>query len=383
MSNTVHATRRQFLTGGIAGAVGLGAFADLVAQSGAVGSSPGKMKLTFYPRELKLHTPFGLALFTRTTTPDVQVEIEYEGLIGYGEASLPPYLGETEDGTLAFLRRVDLSPFRSPFETEDILTYLDQIAQGHFAAKAAVDIALHDLVGKLLGAPLYKIFGLSPERIVPTTFTIGIGEPDVVRQQTRRMAEQFKILKVKVGRDNDKEMIETVRSVTDLPIAVDVNQGWTDKQHALDMIHWLHEKGVVMVEQPLAKERIEDHGWITERSPVPIYADEALQRLDDILPLKGCFSGVNIKIMKSTGIREAWKMVALAQACKMKVMFGCMTETSCGIAAAVHLSPIAEFLDLDGNLLISNDLFEGIRLVEGRQLPSELPGLGITKIPSA
>jgi len=377
-------TRRQFLAKSMTGVVGLSAFPAFLAQSGAAAQSgSGKMKLTCYPRELKLKEAFQLALFSRTTTPDVQVEIEYEGLIGYGEASLPPYLGETEEGTLAFLRQVDLASFRSPFETEDILAYVDRIAQGHAAAKAAVDIALHDLIGKLLGVPLYKFFGLNPERIPITTFTISIGEPDVVREQTRRAAERFKILKIKLGRDNDKEMIEAIRSVTDLPLTVDINQGWKDKQHALDMVHWLKEKGVVMVEQPLAKERIEESAWITERSPLPIFADESFQRLEDILTLKGCFSGINIKLMKSTGIREALKMVALAKACRMTIMFGCMTETSCAIAAAVHLSPVAEFLDLDGNLLVSNDLFEGVRLVDGRQLPSGQPGLGITKIPSA
>jgi len=380
MTNMTHHTRRNFLTGGIAGALGYSTLSDLAAQSV---SATGKMKLTFYPRELKLVDPFALAMMTRTTTPNIQVEIAYEGLIGYGEASLPPYLGETLEDALAFLKKIDLSLFRSPFETEDILTHVDKIAIGQTAAKAAIDIAIHDLVGKLLGVPLYKIFGLSPDRIPPTMYTIGMDEPAVMRQKTLKVMEKFKILKLKLGRDNDKEMVETVRSVTDLPLTVDVNQGWTDKQHAVDMIHWLKEKGVVLVEQPLDKDRIEDSGWITERSPLPVFADESVKRLDNILALRGCFSGINIKIMKSTGMREAWKMVALAQACGMKIMFGCMTETSCAIASAVHLSPVAEFLDLDGNMLISNDLFQGVRLVEGRQLPSDLPGLGITKIPGA
>ena len=368
----------------MAGAIGLGAYSNLLAQSSAsAGSGTGKMKLTFYPRELKLVNPFGVALMTRTTTPAIQVEIKYEGQVGYGEASLPPYLGETLEDALALLKKVDLSTFRSPFETEDILNYVDRLAEGQTAAKASIDIAIHDLVGKLLGVPLYKIFGLSPERIVPTTFTIGIDEPSVMRKKTLEAMEKFKILKIKLGRDNDKEMVETIRSVTDLPLTVDANQGWKDKQYALDMVHWLKEKGVVLVEQPLAKERIEEHGWITERSPLPIFADESVKRLDQVLSLKGCFSGINIKLMKSTGIREAWKMVALAQACGFKIMFGCMTETSCAIAAAVHLSPVADFLDVDGNLLVANDLFEGVRLVAGRQLPSDLPGLGITKIVSA
>lgn len=380
MTNMTHHTRRNFLTGSIAGALGYSTFFDLAAQSS---QATGTMKLTFYPRELKLIDPFALAMMTRTTTPNVQVEIAYEGLTGYGEASLPPYLGETLEDALGFLKQVDLSSFQSPFETEDILARIDQIVPGQTAAKAAIDIAIHDLVGKLLGVPLYKIFGLSPDRIPPTTYTIGMDEPAVMRQKTLKVVEKFKILKLKLGRDNDKEMVETIRSATDLPLAVDVNQGWTDKQHAVDMIHWLKEKGVVLVEQPLDKDRIEESGWITERSPLPVFADESVKRLNNILSLKGCFTGINIKIMKSTGMREAWKMVALAKACGMKIMFGCMTETSCAIASAVHLSPVADFLDLDGNLLISNDLFQGVRLVEGRQLPSDLPGLGISKIQNA
>ena len=380
MTNMTHHTRRNFLTGSIAGALGYSTFFDLAAQSS---QATGTMKLTFYPRELKLIDPFALAMMTRTTTPNVQVEIAYEGLTGYGEASLPPYLGETLEDALGFLKQVDLSSFQSPFETEDILARIDQIVPVQTAAKAAIDIAIHDLVGKLLGVPLYKIFGLSPDRIPPTTYTIGMDEPAVMRQKTLKVVEKFKILKLKLGRDNDKEMVETIRSATDLPLAVDVNQGWTDKQHAVDMIHWLKEKGVVLVEQPLDKDRIEESGWITERSPLPVFADESVKRLNNILSLKGCFTGINIKIMKSTGMREAWKMVALAKACGMKIMFGCMTETSCAIASAVHLSPVADFLDLDGNLLISNDLFQGVRLVEGRQLPSDLPGLGISKIQNA
>jgi L-alanine-DL-glutamate epimerase-like enolase superfamily enzyme len=375
-------TRRRFLTGSLAGVAGLGTYSALAAQSAGKTSvaMTGKMKLTFYSRELKLADPFAVALMTRTTTPGIQVEIEYEGLIGYGETALPPYLGDTQEDALNFLKKVNLSPFRSPLEIEDILTCVDNIAEGYTGAKAAIDIAIHDLAGKLLGVPLYKMFGLSPEKIPPTTFTIGMGKPEVMREKTRKVAQRFKILKVKLGWENDKEMIEAVRSETDLPLTVDANQGWKDKQHALDMIHWLKEKGVVFVEQPLAKDRLEESGWITERSPLPVFADESVKRLKDILTLKDYFSGINIKLMKSTGIREAYKMAALAKVCGLKVMFGCMTETSCAIAAAVHLTPLADFVDVDGNMLIANDMFQGVRLVEGRQLPSDLPGLGITKI---
>lgn len=339
-----------------------------------------KMKLSFFPYELKLKHVFTVATYSRTTTPDVQVEIEYDGMVGYGEASMPPYLGQTVDTVMAFLKKVNLEQFDDPFQLEDILAYVDGITPGDTAAKAAVDIALHDLVGKLLGAPWHKIWGLDKLKTPSTTFTIGIDTPDVVRQKTQEVAGQFNILKVKLGRENDKEMIETIRSVSDLPIAVDANQGWTNRQYALDMIHWLKERGIVMIEQPMPKTQLDDTAWVTQQSPLPIFADESLQRLSDVAALKGAFTGINIKLMKCTGMREAWKMVTLAHALGMRVMVGCMTETSCAVSAAAQFSPVVDFADLDGNLLISNDRFKGMEVVKGKITLNDLPGIGVTKL---
>ena len=344
-----------------------------------------KMKLRFFPYELKLRHVFTVATYSRTTTPDVQVEIEYDGIIGYGEASMPPYLQHelgTMDSVLAFLKKVQdvIGQFSDPFQLEDILAYIDSLSAGDSAAKTAVDIALHDLVGKLLQAPWYKIWGLDQEKTPSTTFTIGIDTADVVREKTKECADQFNILKVKLGRENDKEMIETIRSVTDLPIAIDANQGWKDKHHALDMIHWLHEKGIVMIEQPMPKEQLDDIAWVTQQSPLPIFADESIQRLKDVAGLKGAFTGINIKLMKCTGMREAWKMVTLARALDMKVMVGCMTETSCAITAASQFSPAVDFADLDGSLLIANDRFKGMEVVKGKITLPDLPGIGVVKL---
>lgn len=339
-----------------------------------------KMKMRFFPYELQLRHVFTVATYSRTTTPDVQVEIEYDGIIGYGEASMPPYLGQTVKSVLAFLQKVDLGQFSDPFQLEDILAYVDSLSPGDTAAKAAVDIALHDLVGKLLQAPWYRIWGLDKEKAPSTTFTIGIDTADVVRKKTEECAELYNILKVKLGRDNDKEMIKTIRSVTDLPIAVDANQGWKDRQYALDMIHWLKEQGIVMVEQPMPKEQLDDIAWVTQQSPLPVFADESVQRLKDVPSLKGAFTGINIKLMKCTGMREAWKMLTLARALDMKVMVGCMTETSCACSAAAQLSPAVDFADLDGNLLISNDRFKGMEVVGGKITLSDLPGIGVVKL---
>ncbi len=338
------------------------------------------MKMTFFPYELKLQHVFTVASYSRTTTPDVQLQIEYDGFVGYGEASMPPYLGQSVESVTAFLNKVDLSRFKDPFQMEDILEYVDSLSPGDGAAKAAIDIALHDLVGKLLGVPWFRLWGLNPDKCPNTTFTIGIDTADVVREKTRECADKFKILKVKVGLENDEEMIRTIREVTDLPLAVDANQGWTDKYKALDEICWLKEMGIVMVEQPMPKEMIDDVAWIRERSPLPIYADEAIQRLSDIPAIKGAYDGINIKLMKCTGMREAMKMATYARAEGMRVMLGCMTETSCATTAAAHLSPLCDFADLDGNLLISNDRFEGMTVVDGKITLPDRPGLGLIKL---
>ncbi len=339
-----------------------------------------RMHLSFFPYELQLQHTFTVASYSRTTTPDVQVEIEYDGYVGYGEASMPPYLGHTVESVCAFLQKVNLEQFSDPFQMEDILTYVDGLSEGDAPAKAAIDIALHDLVGKLIGQPWWRLWGLDAAKAPSTTFTIGIDTPEVVREKTLECADRFNILKVKVGLDSDEEMIRTIRSVTDLPLAVDANQGWQDRQKALDEIFWLKEQGVVMVEQPMAVDRLDDIAWITERSPLPIFADESIQRLRDIPAIKGAFTGINIKLMKCTGMREAWKMLNYGRAEGMRVMIGCMTETSCACTAAAHLSPAVDFADLDGNLLISNDRFTGMTVRDGRMILPDRPGLGLIKL---
>lgn len=339
-----------------------------------------RMHLTFEPYELKLKHVFTVSSFSRSTTPDVQVRIDYDGYTGYGEASMPPYLGQTVESVCSFLKKVDLEQFPDPFCIDDILTYIDSLSDGDSAAKAAVDIALHDLVGKIIGAPWHRMLGLNPEKTPNTTYTIGIDTDEMVKLKTREVVGQFKILKVKLGTPRDREMIRAIREVSDLPIAVDVNQGWKNKKKALDEIFWLKEQGIVMVEQPMPKEMLDANAWLTERSPLPTFADEAIQRLKDIPAVKGAYTGINIKLMKCTGMREAWKMMNYARAEGMKVMIGCMTETSCAIAAAAQLSPAVDFADLDGNLLIANDIFRGTTVVDGKITLNQLPGIGIEKI---
>ncbi|MGN0190341.1 MAG: twin-arginine translocation signal domain-containing protein, partial [Candidatus Cryptobacteroides sp.] len=222
--------RRKFLkTAAAAGVVAAGAGLAGGCVRPGTGTGKGRMKLSFEPYELELRHTFTVASYSRKTTPGVQVRIEYEGITGYGEASMPPYLGQSVRSVCDFLSGVNLGQFRDPFLMEDILSYVDSLSEGDSAAKAAVDIALHDLVGKLLGAPWYRIWGLDPACAPDTTFTIGIDTPEVVREKTRECADRFNILKVKVGLDNDVEMIRTIREITDLPMAVDANQGWKDR----------------------------------------------------------------------------------------------------------------------------------------------------------
>ncbi len=375
--------RRDFLkrSSVLAGSAVAGSLVALPAAAvvPARRNARARMTLRYRPYTLELRHVFTIANSSRTTTPVVLTEIEYDGVTGYGEASMPPYLGESHASVLDFLARVDLSKYENPFELETILRDIDAISTGNAAAKASVDIALHDLLGRLMQQPWYNIWGFDARKTPYTSFTIGIDTQDVVRQKTKEAAE-YKVLKVKLGRDTDRMIIETIRSVTNTPITADVNQGWKDRAVALDMLHWLKEKNVVMVEQPLPKEQVDDLAWLTERSPLPIIGDEGVQRLADIPKAKGVYHGINIKLMKCTGMREAHKMIVLARSLGMKVMLGCMTETSCAISAASHLSPMVDWADLDGALLIGNDVFDGTQVVDGKVTLRDRPGIGVQKL---
>ncbi len=351
------------------------------AASGKPGKKKnnGRLLLRFKPYTLQLKHTFTLATSSRTTTPVILTEIEYDGVTGYGEASMPPYLGESQESVAAFLSLLNLSQFNDPFLIEDIVQYVDGVMPGNYAAKASVDIALHDLTGKLLGAPWYKMFGLNPSHTPMTSFTIGLDAPEIIKQKVAE-AEPYRVLKVKLGRDNDREMVEVIRSLTDKPLCVDVNQGWKDRGYALEMAVWLKEKGVIFLEQPMPKEQKSDITWLSKNSPLPVIGDEAIQNVNDIIDQRDVYSGINIKLMKCGGLSAAMKMVNVAKALGMKVMIGCMTETSCAVTAAAQLSPLADWCDLDGNLLINNDPFEGLTIIDGKVTLPDRPGIGVRKI---
>lgn len=343
-------------------------------------SRPGRLNLSFKPYELKLRHSFNLARSQRTTTPGVQVQLEYDGIIGYGEASMPPYLGETVSSVCQYLSNLDMAQFADPFRVEEIHDYLEKAAPDNRAAKASVDIALHDLLGKIMNQPWYKIWGLNPDKTPNTSFTISYdADPEEMRKKIEE-TKPYKVIKIKMGLDHDKEIVEAFRRFSDVPICVDANQGWNSKEQALEMCEWLAGQNCLFVEQPMPKEMIDETAWLRERSPMPLVADEFLQRLPDVTRAHGVYDAINIKLMKSTGLHEAHKMAVLARALGMKVMLGCMTETSCAVTAAAQLSPMVDWADLDGNLLIANDRFDGIKIVDGKVTIPDRPGIGVELI---
>lgn len=336
------------------------------------------MTLSYQAYPLQLQHTFTVSGCSRSQTPDVLITLRHGSFVGHGEASMPPYLGESIESVCQFLSHVDVNQFDDPLRTDQILSYFMNLQPGNFAAKAALDIALHDLVGQILGQPLWRLWGLSPEHCTYTTYTIGIDTPEVVRQKTREVEGRFGRLKVKVGVPGDRELIQAIRSVSSLPLTVDANQGWSDPEHALRQIEWLDKQGVIMIEQPLPKHDFDGLRWLTERSPLPIILDESVQGPAHVLRLRGCCHGINIKLMKCGGLAEARKMIDIARLQGMQVMLGCMTETTCAVTAAAQLAPYADYLDLDGNLLISNDPFAGgMQVINGKVTLQNEPGLGI------
>jgi L-Ala-D/L-Glu epimerase len=334
------------------------------------------MELTFQPFELELNHPFTIAKFSRTSTPLMLLKISHEGLTGYGEASMVPYMGESHASAREFLSRVDVSQFKYPFNYPGIIAYLDSLTPGNPAIKAAIDIALHDLEGKICRQPCWQILGSDPGKMPLTSFTVGIDKPEILVEKLKG-ARDCKIIKVKLGRGSDKQLIQTIRSVTAAPLYVDANQGWTDRSQSLEMTYWLAEQGVVLIEQPMLKTDPDSNAWLSERSPIPIIGDEAVQRLPDVEKAKGVYHGINIKLMKSAGMYEAHEMILKARELGLKVLIGCMSETSCATLAAAALAPQCDWADLDGPLLVSNNPYPMPEFKNGKWVLNDEPGLGI------
>ena len=335
------------------------------------------MKLSWKQYDLQLRHTFRTSRSASDVTNVIITEFEHEGIIGYGEAS--PIKRYKEDiGTVtAFLKKLHLAEFQSPFLLEDILRYVDSIAEGNASAKCAVDIALHDWIGKKLNVPLYQLLGLNPKETPPSSFTIAIDSKEIIEQKVRE-AEEFPILKVKLGSENDKQIINTIRAITDKKLYIDANEGWKEKHLALERIKWLCDQNVEFVEQPMPASQYDDLKWLHGKSDLPLIADESVHRLQNIPELAEAFDGINIKLMKCTGLREAMRMINAARAFNMKVMMGCMIETAVGISAAAQLAPLLDYADLDGNVLITNDPFDGVRNIGGELRLLNKPGIGVS-----
>lgn len=340
------------------------------------------MDLSYWPISLELRDTFRINREASDRRDNVFVKIVDEfGNEGLGEAAPSRYYQQTANSVSQALSTISLTGVSEPFRLEDITNDLSKKLQNQRSALTAVDMAMHDLIGKRLKIPLYRLFGLHCTQVPVTSFTIGIASPDEMRHKTEGAAH-FHTLKVKLGMANDREMISAIRSVTSVPLRVDANAAWTVTE-AVENLKWLYDEGIELVEQPLAKNDLDGFRRLTDLSPIPIIADESVETPEDVIKLRGCVHGVNIKLNKCGGLREAFKMISIARAQEMQVMLGCFIESSLGISAAVHLSPLVDYVDLDGHLLIQNDPFRGLRLQDGKVLPTDQAGLGIQPIESS
>lgn len=339
--------------------------------------------LSYEPLYLTTAHPFGISYGTSTKTHNILVSLEFEGHTGYGEAAPAEYHNEsieTVSAVLSMFQKCDILG-DDPFAVAEVSRRMDKTIAGNWAAKAAVEMAMYDLAGKTINAPVYKMLGLSSLKAPITDFTIGIDSVEMIEKKTREAVEAgYQILKVKQGTAYDREIIKQVRKVApDLPLRVDANGAWTPKQ-AVEMSHFLSDNGVQFIEQPLPKAaHADDFRFVKERSPIPIYADESICRANDVARLSGAIDGVVVKLAKTGGLIEALKVIHTARAHSLQIMFGCMIESSLGVTAAVNLASLADHLDLDGALLLADDPFEGAMYERGYLRLPDRPGLGAVK----
>lgn len=339
-----------------------------------------KTQLKLLSRRLQLKHTWTTVMSSSTFRDTFFVEYSRDGVTGRGEgAPIVRYNESAAQAIERFEKERGWLEAADPWQFTKLMARLFRDVESNFAAKAAVDIALLDWVGQRLNVPLYRYFGLDRNDAPATTFSIGIDKAEVIRQKVRE-AEPYPVLKIKVGLNNDEEVIGAVRSVTKKPLRVDANEGFKSKEQAVEKINWLEKQGVEFIEQPLPAANLEDMNWIRKRVHLPIIADEACLHPQDIPRLAPHFDGVNIKIDKCGGLLEGWRMINIARALGLKTMLGCMVSSSCAITAAAHLSPLVDYADLDGNLLIANDPFEGVKVVNGKLIPPDRPGLGLKSL---
>jgi L-alanine-DL-glutamate epimerase-like enolase superfamily enzyme len=330
------------------------------------------MEVTARVVTLELAETFVISRESSDSVEVVQVEIGHNGHTGYGEGAPIDRYGETAESARAFVEAHADALGEDPWALDEIES---RLPREQLAARCAIDAALHDLQGKLAGVPVWRLLGL--RRVgPPTSWTIWLGDPDDMARRAEKVADRFLRLKLKLGaRDGlDVERVRAVRAVSDVPLQVDVNEYWT-LDEALDALPQLGALGVEYCEQPLPAGAGDE---LKAKSPIPIYLDEDCHTLDDVASCAVRAHGINIKLAKSGGIREAVRMAHAARALGLGVMLGCMIESGLGIAAAVQIASLCDHVDLDGNLLLAEDPWPGVEFAGGVQVPADQPGLGVT-----
>lgn len=373
-------SRKEFLktTGKTVLAAGAAASASpLLAREAKKSKSAGGFKMEIKTKRLDLRHAWTIARNTSTYKEYAFVKLEKDGVFGLGEAAHNVRYGESLESILATLEKArPILAACDPWKFVDVNDAIQAVCEGQTAAKAAIDIALMDWVSKSLGIPLYQMWGLDAAKAPQTTFSIGIDTMDMVKQKVEEAAP-YPLLKIKMGKDNDEEILAAVRSVTNKTLRVDANEGWKDKELALRKVEWLAQNGVDIVEQPMPSDMLEETAWVKERASIPIIADESVKTSRDIPKLAEAFDGINIKVDKAGGLQESLRMIWMARSLGMKIMLGCMVSSSLSITAAAHLSPLTDYPDLDGNLLLAGDPFKGVQVKDGWLILPDKPGLGV------
>ncbi len=373
--------RRDWLkTLGVAGAtLGGGAQTALPSAPSEEPEKTSSPKLETEIVRIKLRHTWTTTMSSSEYRDVLYVRYMRDGITGHGEGDPIVRYKESAQSVRQAVESVrGLLTSSDPWQFDKLMVQVFRRVPGQFAGKSAIDIALMDWVGQKLGVPLYRYFGLDPKDAPVTTFSIGIDTPEITRQKVREAAS-YPILKIKVGLDTDEATIAAVRSVTNKPLRVDANEGWTNKEEAVRKINWLATQGVEFVEQPMPAAMLEETRWVRERVKLPIIADEACRHPADIPKLVGAYDGVNVKLDKAGGMLQALTMIQMARALGLKTMLGCMISSSVSVTAAAHLSPLVDYADLDGNLLISNDPFRGVQVKQGKLILPDRPGLGLVR----
>lgn len=336
------------------------------------------MKLIYKSCRLPLKHQFAVANSKKAFAENVFIELTYEDNVGYGEAAPSYFYHESTDTIKRFYDQIQPILKNSALDVDSIMDELESNFEGNYAAKAGINIALFDLIGKKYSLPVYNFLKIENKRPLVTSFTIGIDSIDIIKEKVLS-ALNFPILKIKLGTEFDFDIIKSIRAITDRPLRIDANEGWS-KEEAVEKINWLETQNAELIEQPLPAEDIEGTKWVRQRVNLPIFADESFKTSRDFDKLINAFDGINIKLMKCGGITEALNMVRKARKLNLKTMIGCFIESSLGITAAAHISPLFDYLDLDGALLLKTDIFEGAKIEDGHITLPNRPGFGVKPI---